>query len=78
MKQHDLKCYPFYFEAVSSGLKTFECRYNDRNFQVGDELLLREYDLEIGYTGRVLVKKIVYILSDFVGLKSGYVILGVK
>lgn len=65
MKQHDLKCYPPYFEAVDSGVKMFECRYNDRDFQVGDELLLREYGLEIGYTGRILVKKIVYMLSDF-------------
>lgn len=73
-----MKCYPDYFEAVENGTKNFECRYNDRDFQVGDELLLREYDLEIGYTGRFLVKKIVYILSDFIGLKDDYVILGVQ
>ncbi|HEM6115816.1 TPA: DUF3850 domain-containing protein [Streptococcus suis] len=50
MTQHMLKCYPKYFEAVKDGTKPFECRYNDRNFKVGDELLLREYDPKRGYT----------------------------
>ena len=59
------------------GTKTFECRYNDRDFKVGDELLLREYDPQKGYTYRCIVRKITYILSDFIGLKEGYVILGV-
>ena len=46
--QHDLKCHPDYFEALRDGTKTFECRYNDRDFEVGDELLLREYDPKKG------------------------------
>ncbi|MFS5544631.1 DUF3850 domain-containing protein, partial [Streptococcus agalactiae] len=50
---------------------------NDRDFKVGDELLLREYDPQKGYTYRCIVRKITYILSDFIGLKDGYVILGV-
>ncbi|MFS5210726.1 DUF3850 domain-containing protein, partial [Streptococcus agalactiae] len=64
-------------EAIMDGTKTFECRYNDRDFKVGDELLLREYDPQKGYTYRCIVRKITYILSDFIGLKDGYVILGV-
>lgn len=66
MIQHMLKCHPEYFEAIKNGTKTFECRYNDRNYQVGDELLLREYDPELGYTIRCIVRKIVYILPDFI------------
>lgn len=77
MTQHLLNCYPEYFEAIMDGIKTFECRYNDRDFKVGDELLLREYDPQKGYTYRCIVRKITYILSDFIGLKDGYVILGV-
>lgn len=77
MTQHMLKCYPKYFEAVKDGTKPFEYRYNDRDFKVGDELLLREYDLKRGYTARCIVRKVTYILSDFIGLKEGYVILGV-
>ena len=75
MKQHMLKCHPEYFEAIKNGTKNFECRYNDRNYKVGDELLLREYDPEQGYSTRCIVRKIVYILSDFIGLKEGYVVL---
>lgn len=39
--QHDLKCYPDYFEALHDGSKTFEYRYNDRDFKYG--LLCRVY-----------------------------------
>ena len=76
--QHDLKCYPNYFEAVKDGTKNFECRYNDRDFQVGDQLRLMEYSEQTGYTGRYLEKTISYVLTDFDGLADGYVILGLK
>jgi ribosomal protein L16/L10AE len=58
---HDLKSWPIYFNAVISGIKTFETRLDDgRGFAAGDSLRLKEWDpvLEI-YTGRelrVLVK----------------------
>lgn len=67
--QHELKCYPDYFEALNNGSKTFECRYNDRDFKVGDELLLREYDSKQGYTARCIVMTVTYVLSEFIGLK---------
>ena len=37
----ELKILPEYFEAVKSGKKTFELRKNDRDFCVGDILILR-------------------------------------
>lgn len=46
---HELKIQPPYFEAVISGKKTFEVRKNDRGFQAGDTVTLREYD--DGYKG---------------------------
>lgn len=43
---HDLKTAPVYFERVVSGEKTFEVRKDDRGFQSGDTLILREWDEE--------------------------------
>lgn len=41
--KHELKTLTQFFPFVKSGAKTFEIRLNDRNFQVGDTLLLREW-----------------------------------
>lgn len=40
---HNLKCIPEFFSVVCSGLKSFEVRYNDREFKVGDTLCLQEF-----------------------------------
>jgi hypothetical protein len=41
---HDLKTWPQYFQRVVSGEKTFELRKNDRGFQLGDTVTLKEFD----------------------------------
>ncbi|MFB2830609.1 ASCH/PUA domain-containing protein [Aeromonas jandaei] len=70
---HELKIKPEYFAAVVSGDKTFEIRNNaDRNFQVGDTLLLWEWDG--GFTGQTVERTVSYI-TDF-EQKPGYVVLG--
>jgi len=41
---HELKIWPQYFNRVLDGSKTFEVRKNDRGFQFGDSVILKEWD----------------------------------
>ena len=83
--RHELKTMTKYFRDVESGVKTFEVRRNDRNFQVGDTLVLREWIppgkwveqyTGDGYTAKEIEKDVMYILDDPAYVKEGYVILG--
>jgi hypothetical protein len=90
IKEHELKCWPEFFEPIFVGLKKFDLRKNDRDFKVGDIVLLREfkYTGPVGrYTGRVLRQRISYMLegiggsdtgvvAPLRGLERGFVILG--
>jgi ASC-1-like (ASCH) protein len=79
MQIHKLKTLPEYFNEILTGVKTFEVRYNDRDFKVGDLLVLREFDdVTQSYTGLFLYKDVTYILDDPKFVKEGFVILGIK
>ena len=74
--KHELKIWPQYYQAVADGSKTFEVRNNDRAFQKGDKVTLREwdpstymdsdltgsYEVTKGYTGNKLTFRIGYVL----------------
>lgn len=69
MTTHHLKTLPPYFQAVMAGLKTAELRKDDRDFQVGDILVLEEWD----GVGRELTRVVTHIVRG--GEWLGYVML---
>lgn len=74
---HDLKTWPEFFEAVEDGRKTFEVRVNDRDYQVGDGLLLREWSPETkDYSGRAVTRIVSYLVTDRFGVDAKHVIMG--
>lgn len=77
---HDLKIVEPYYSAVARGEKTFEVRYNDRAYEVGDTIRLHPYDADKQQymRGRVLMFLITYILRDYPALDGGFVILQLK
>ncbi len=77
-REHELKTWPRYFSDVLSGKKTFELRKDDRGFDVGDILHLREFDPKTGYTGRECRRIVTYILRGgcaAIPSFDGYVIM---
>ncbi len=77
--RHELKTLPPYFDDCMDGIKTFELRKNDRNYQINDVLILREWDGN-KYTGNRYPFIITYIIKDVpqFGLKKDFVILGIR
>lgn len=83
MQTHYLKTDRQAFQAVKDGIKTHEIRFNDRNFQPGDRLVLQETrytgaEMREGkpleYTGHEAVRTISHIQEGY-GLAPGWVIL---
>lgn len=86
MSAHYVKSWTPFFEAFVRGDKRHDLRDDDRNFMVGDILILQEYDPFKGrYSGRELRMEVSYItgrdtpcaFSSSV-LQKGYVILSLR
>ena len=83
---HILKTWPGYFQLVFSGVKKFELRKNDRDFKVGDLLILMEFYPDAqSYSGREVrvVVTGVFRLSDFndvvgISVRENVVLLSIK
>jgi len=78
IKLHDLKTWPEFFGGLWAGAKTFEIRRDDRGFVRGDVLLLREWHARGGYTGRLVVARVTYVLPVAPGLEPGFVLLSIR
>lgn len=91
MTEHILKLNDRYFDAVKNGIKTFEIRRNDRDFKIGDTLILKRYDeqavleryakgcLDIFVNDEIRCA-ITYILThdEFQGINEGYCVMSIK
>ena len=78
MTTHRLKTWPPYFNDSLFGNKSFELRSNDRDYKTGDYLVLEEWDPKTKeYSGRSLMRQVLYILEGAFGLPENMVILGV-
>lgn len=79
-RRHHIKSWPPFFKASAKGIKPFEFRLNDRNYMVGDEVILQEWSPTTKqYTGNTLSREITYILTDATwSMPEGWVILGLR
>lgn len=77
---HRLKILDSFASDVLDGSKSFELRYNDRNYQKGDYIKFIVVDADDGRPVHPLndgLFEIVYVLGGW-GLENGYVALGLK
>ncbi len=85
-KEHTLKCWLTYFEAIERGEKNFEVRRDDRGFQKGDVLILLCYNERAGMymkrrDGQIaeVRRRISYILTGGqFGIQPRYVVMGLE
>ena len=79
MSVHELKTIRPWFRDVWDGTKTAELRRDDRDYAVGDVLLLREWHNDT-YTGRQVAVEVTNIVlwSDGPWLRRGYAMLSFR
>jgi len=86
MATHKVKSWSYFFDAIVAGDKLHDLRKNDRDYQIGDELILQRYDMVMGrYTGDECVRTVSFITSNqfpcaysSAVLPHDYVILSLK
>jgi flagellar biosynthesis/type III secretory pathway chaperone len=76
---HQLRILPQDYKSIKEGSKTFELREYDRDFNIGDILVLKEYEETSGYTKREIIKEVSYLFKGGEkGLDKEFCILGLK
>lgn len=79
-KTHVLKCWPQYWNAIAANEKTFELRYADRSYAVGDILELHcekipsQDEIETGTASAPLLRRVTYVMSGGIAF-AGRVLL---
>lgn len=80
MATHELKSWPSQFQAMWTGRKRAEFRRDDREFQVGDLLELREWDPAASrYTGFRMTARVTHLVRgpEF-EVPQGFVVLSIE
>jgi len=77
MATHRLKTVQPYFDEVKSGRKTAELRRDDRDFKVGDTILLDEWTGN-AFTRQFVAADITHITRGPPWLADGYCMLSFK
>lgn len=76
---HQLKTWTEHFSAIMKGEKTFEIRFNDRCFCIGDMLHLQEYCPQAQiFSGRELFVTVTHILRGNHGIEPMYIVMSIK
>ena len=79
MMTHDLKTHLAPFKAIWQRKKMFEIRLNDRGFQVGHYLRLREYDHHADtYTGRMILTEVTHMIQGEYGLPADLCVMSIR
>jgi hypothetical protein len=80
MATHELKSWPSQFQAMWTGRKRAEFRRDDRGYEVGDLLELREWDPdERRYTGFRLTARVTHLVRgpEF-AVPAGFAVLSIE
>ena len=80
MATHELKSWPGQFQALWTGRKRAEFRRDDRHYEVGDKLDLREYDPDAAvHTGFRIQARVTHVVrGPEVEVPAGYVVLSIE
>lgn len=79
MKVHELKTELEQYNAIVDGRKTAEFRRNDRDFEVGDKLVLRKWDDDCSmYVGPEFRATITHVLTRGYGMPEGFAMLSFR
>lgn len=79
MQTHELKTWSIPFHSVIIGDKKYEIRSNDRDFRVGDTLLLREWEPDFGYSGESVSVVVTYLTKGGEwGIPDGLCVMSIE
>jgi hypothetical protein len=80
MTVHELKIWPEFFTEIQKGQKKFEVRRDDRKFEVGDLLHLKEWEpLTKKYSGRECCTEVEYKMHGGTwGIREDFCVLGIR